>query len=286
MRINLANSANGGPSAANTVGTDAIVTFVKWCQGRTDLKKSFLKIADGFGAQVVGVSRWDVERQKLRTAGMVEANLPSSKIDTSVGFAHTVCGPYIDAIKPGSVIFLSEVRDHNAVTDAKLEQWLFRRNIKEIAVMCIGADARHRDLIELHYIAIPNFGWAGMTKTLAPTFTEIYTGRRQGLMMEALLVNSDHAPGSGAIVLSGEILSLSNPAKLTRSEWKICALIANGLSKQGIAKELSLKQCTIQTHLRSIYAKSGYERFHELALHLVSPAERAHLISTSQVVAA
>ena len=286
MSTQKASCAVGFASAPEAFATSSILTFVKWCQRRTDPKTAFRMIGNSVGAQVIGVSRWNVERQHLKVATILEPELPSSKLDRSAGMAAVVCGPYIESIKAGSVILLSEVLDNRGVSDPKLEQWLFKRNIKEIAVICIKADARSRDFIELHFSKPPKASWNYLTHTLAPSLAEIYAGRVPGLMMEAHLSGTQNGIGTGSETWSGELLSMANPAQLTRSEWKICALIANGLSKEGISRELTLKPCTIQTHLRNIYAKCGYERFHELALRLVSPEERAHLSSISDAVAA
>lgn len=271
---------------AEDIRTDTLLSFVKWCQGRIDIQENLENLAACFGAEVVGISRWDPENGNLRLAGTTESPQSFIQPSFSPGFAHVACGAYIDSIKPGSALFLSEALDNKAVFDARLEQWLFKRNIKEIAVICLGAEGQSRDVIELHFTTVSQKTLEHINNALAPTFAEVFAGRKQGLMLEALLRNANKGPRLVSSGRSADILSLSNPANLTRAEWKICALIANGLSRDGIAKELSVKPCTIRTHLRNIYSKCGYDRFHELALHLVSGNERAHLVSHTQAAAA
>ena len=280
------NGARKPLLVAEDIRTDTLLTFVKWCQGRIDIQENLANLATCFGAEVVGISRWDAMNENLRLAGTTDGRQSFIQPRFSPGFANVACGSYIDSIKPGSALFLSEALDSKGVSDARLEQWLFKRGIKEIAVICLGADGQSRDLIELHFTAVSDKTLDYIHTVLAPTFAEVFAGRKQGLMLEALLRNANKGPRLVSSGRSADILSLSNPVNLTRAEWKICALIANGLSRDGIAKELAVQPCTVRTHLRNIYSKCGYDRFHELALHLVSRSERSHLASQTQAAAA
>ena len=281
-----ANSARKTLFSTENIPTDTLLTFVKWCQGRIDIQANLENLAACLGAEVVGISRWDAEKENLRLAGTTDGRQSFIQPSFSPGFADVACGSYVDGIKPGSALFLSEVLDNKGISDARLEQWLFKGGIKEIAVICLGAEGQSRDLIELHFTAVSHKTLDYIHTVLAPTFAEVFAGRKQGLMLEAMLRNANKGPRLVSSGRSADILSLSNPVNLTRAEWKICALIANGLSRDGIAKELSVKPCTIRTHLRNIYSKCGYDRFHELALHLVSRSERSHLVSQAQAAAA
>ena len=281
-----ANSASKPLFGAENIPTDTLLTFVKWCQGRIDIQSNLANLAACFGAEIVGISRWDADNENLRLAGTTDSKQSFIQPGFSPGFANVACGSYIDSIKPGAALFLSDVLDNKGISDARLEQWMFKRGIKEIAVICLGAEGQSRDLIELHFTSVSEKTLDSIHTVLAPTFAEVFAGRKQGLMLEALLRNANKGSRLVSTCRSADILSLSNPVNLTRAEWKICALIANGLSRDGIAKELSVQPCTIQTHLRNIYAKCGYDRFHELALHLISQSERAHLVFYYQGVAA
>lgn len=286
MKSTKAITARNPSVVSGEIWNDTLLTFVKWCQGRIDIQSNLNNLASCFGADAVSIARWDTDTQTLRMAGTTQSKLTYIQPCFAPGFADAVCGPYIDSIAPGAILFLSDVLDNGPVTDARLAQWMFKRDIQEIAVICLGAEGQSRDLIELHFSTRQDKNWDYVNNVLAPSFADVYAGRKQGLMLEAFLRNKCANNRKPTAVCSGQILSLSNPSNLTRTEWKICALIANGLSRDGIANELSVKPCTVRTHLRNIYAKCGYDRFHELALHLVSQSERAHLVSHSQGIAA
>lgn len=262
--------------------TKTILTFVKWCQGRTDIQTNLNSLSEYFKADAVGLSRWCGKNQKLRTAGFI--NRQNTCID--VGFADIVCGSFVNSIKPGAALLLSEVTDNNPVSDPRLAQYLYQADIAEIGVICFAANGQTRDFVEFHFRSQKLTNWDQVNRIQGPSFADVFAGRNKGLLLETILQNGQPVRNARNKLSEYGILSHQNPAGLTRCEWRICALIANGLSRKGIAKELSVKPCTVQSHLRNIYAKTEYDRFHELALHLVQPGERAHLLLNGQATAA
>lgn len=274
------------PQNAQTNWTETILTFVKWCQGRSDIRSNLSVIANYFHAEAAGLSRWNCGNKSLRVAGIVNPHSDYSYPGKHSGLADVVCGSLVDSIKPGAGILLSEILDGQPVMDAALKQYLFRHDLADIGIICIAANGQTRDFIELHFRSDKLRNWGSVNQLEAPSLADIFSGRKQGLMLSALLHGSRQISVAKRTSFSEDLLSDHNPANFTRSEWKICALIASGLSRDGIAKELSIKASTIQTHLRNIYAKTGYDTFHALALHLVSPAERMHLALDTHMVAA
>ena len=66
------------------------------------------------------------------------------------------------------------------------------------------------------------------------------------------------------------ILGISNPAKLSRAEFRVCLLLSRGLSIKGVTDELSLSEATVRSHLRSIYSKTEASGLPELVYRLLS----------------
>jgi DNA-binding CsgD family transcriptional regulator len=63
---------------------------------------------------------------------------------------------------------------------------------------------------------------------------------------------------------------MDNPAKLSRAEYRVCILLAKGLSNERLLAELDVSYSTLRTHLRSIYAKTETSSRSELLYHLIS----------------
>ena len=66
------------------------------------------------------------------------------------------------------------------------------------------------------------------------------------------------------------ILGTSNPARLSRAEFRVCLLLSRGLSVKGVTVELGLSEATIRSHLRSIYSKTQTSGLAELVYRILS----------------
>ena len=73
------------------------------------------------------------------------------------------------------------------------------------------------------------------------------------------------------------LLGIENPAGLSRSEFRVCSLLKEGMTVNIIADNLSVGRATIRSHLSSIYSKTGASSQVEL-LHMLNksaePADR------------
>lgn len=65
------------------------------------------------------------------------------------------------------------------------------------------------------------------------------------------------------------LLSITNPARLSRAEFRVCLLLSRGLSAQGIAGELNVSGTTVRTHLRNIYSKTETTGMPDLVYNLI-----------------
>jgi DNA-binding NarL/FixJ family response regulator len=81
-------------------------------------------------------------------------------------------------------------------------------------------------------------------------------------------ISSQPSPRAG---VNRAMLSTSNPAHLSRAEFRVCLLLSRGLSVAGVCSELSLADTTVRSHLRNIYAKSDTSSLAELIYCLIKP---------------
>ena len=65
-----------------------------------------------------------------------------------------------------------------------------------------------------------------------------------------------------------DILGFQNPARLSRAEFRVCLLLAEGASNAGICAALSLSESTVRSHVRTICIKTGAADREELVARL------------------
>ncbi len=63
---------------------------------------------------------------------------------------------------------------------------------------------------------------------------------------------------------------MSNPANLSRAEFRVCLLLSHGLSVKGVTDELRLSEATVRSHLRSVYSKTETTGHAELLYRILS----------------
>ena len=255
-------------------GVATILEFVKWTQGQKALDPALNALVDLLGAEAVCFARRDFSKAGLRTIGLIDRNTDPRKPRVDKPFAFDVLGHDLDKLKSGVALLLSDLGEK---TDPVLERWMHRRGMHDVAVFCIGSKSGVRDILEIHFRQkLPN-GWLKDADKISHSLAEVYAGRRPGLVEQNLVLKTESRPSFGAFDEDGLILASDNAAGLTRSEWRLCILIANGLSRDGAANEMGVTNNTIRTHLRHIYGKTGCKNFHDLARRLVRIEEQRAL---------
>ncbi len=257
---------------------EALLEFVKWTQGQQPLPPALDALGHYLGASAMCFSRRDRSKPGLRVLSIRDSNEDLRKPRLRQSFALEILGPHLDSLKTGAAVYASDALIA-AKTDCDLETWQGLRGTHEILLICLGQHNGIRDILEVH---LPQAGPLAQdfdADAVAHSLAEVFTGRRPGLVEKELVADLNQRRSPRVDMTDMPILAPENPAGLTRSEWRICLLIAKGLSRSGAAREMRVTQNTIRTHLRNIYAKTGRETFHDLALRLVSAAEQQALYS-------
>ncbi|MEM6890987.1 MAG: helix-turn-helix transcriptional regulator [Pseudomonadota bacterium] len=260
-------------SPSLNASADTILNFVKLCQGNQTLEKSLDALSDFVGADAICLSRRNRNRRNLRTVMIRDTNADLRTPRLERPFALEILGHHVDSMKAGVVLNLSQVRDEPAALDLLLTDWIERRRIEEIGILCLASENGLRDMIEVHFGRTPSKVWADQANEIAFLLSEIFAGRKPGLIDNMIFGKQT----GGHHKVAELILAPENPSSLTRSEWRLCFLISKGLSKSGIANEMQITENTLRTHLRNVYAKTGHNSFHSLARQLVGADEQQML---------
>ena len=271
----LYDPENRSPIMGNWVET--LLDFVKWTQAKQPLEAVLGSLARHFGAEAICFARRDRTKPGVRTLTICDGNSDTRRPRLGQSYASLLLGTRLDGLKAGAAVYCSEATQDIEDPEPELVQWAARRGITEILILCLESQNGVRDIIELHFSSPCQKCSYAEVEAIAKSLTEVYAGRRPGLIQQELLSGSPARRSDHVTSEAQQILAPENPAGLTRAEWRLCFLVAKGLSRSGVADEMQVTENTIRTHLRAIYAKTGYETFHDLALRLVSPREQQAL---------
>ncbi|MCU4654264.1 helix-turn-helix transcriptional regulator [Roseibacterium sp. SDUM158016] len=231
-------------------------------QGRAPVKDALAQLATALDAEVIALGRISREGAGNRSVVVHDAGNKAPALERS--FADVVLGPYFRQPRPGSVWFKSLT---DIESDPRLETFHQRRRLNELAVIPLSVAEKSSIFLEIHFSSHRGSGQHALINMVAATLADTWSRRRPGLMTELLLARRSTSP-------SGEtdLMSLENPARLSRAEFRVCLLLSRGLSNKRVCAELGISESTLRTHLRSIYAKCDCSNHSELLFRLLSPA--------------
>lgn len=185
-------------------------------------------------------------------------------------FADGYFGPHL--VRPrAATVWLASTHAGEAGSNPApaLAEWQAARRLTEFAVLVLSGGTVTRDHIELHFREPLSADAQASLGVVLPTMARTWATRQVGLITRTV-VNSrlsacQDLRGSPKLPLLGT----TNPARLSRAEFRVCLLLSRGLSILGVSEELSLSEATVRSHLRSIYAKTETSGLAELVFHLL-----------------
>lgn len=112
------------------------------------------------------------------------------------------------------------------------------------------------DLIELQFSARPGPQTLELLTHLASEAAHVWSQRRSGLVSTLMAAHTRRTTRE-IEPAHRKILDQDNPYGLSRSEYRVCAYLREGLKPAEIAEGLDVSITTVRSHLRGIYAKTG-----------------------------
>lgn len=243
-----------------------IGAVAQWCEclhGRDPLLYSLEALGLGLTAEIVTLARYTQDGRSSARAVVWDrwgAAREGGRVDR--GFARALIGPYFAAARPGSLWFRSTVETSvgNEVADFHAAH-----HLRELAVIPLEVGGRFNDMVEMHFTDRLRPKQQVILNSLAPVLARTWRNRAEGLFTEALL---RIAPADRAE--AGPILSVENPARLSRAEYRVSLLLSRGLSLQEIKAELRIRDSTLRSHLSNLYAKTNCSNLRELVFCLAA----------------
>lgn len=242
-------------------------------------------LASGLGASAAAISRHHHRsEERPRLVALVTGNLP---VPLPRAYCSDVLGNHFGYARAGSVWVLSDMRNDPGWTlSHELQSWLSVDTVRDIVAIPISVTHQHVDYLEFHFMDVLTGAEQKDIEALVPTIERSWNGRKPGLVAQATTdsraVLVHRSTESDRLQWTVPILGMSNPAGLSRAEFRVCVLLSRGLSVKAVSSELGLSDNTVRSHLRAIYAKTETTSLPELIYLIMSVTED----DTSQTVVA
>ncbi len=262
------------PEYGNAPDLRVLDGVASWCgglHGSMPLANALKALADGLDARSAAISRHFHRTEERPRLVSVSSGAQSEPLTRA--FCRDVLGYQFGRARAGTVWFLGDVIDDPAWTSTvALNALVANGQAQEIAVIPMSVTRQSVDYIEFHFShALPRSAQHDI-EALVPTIERSWRGRKPGLVTQ--VIADERLPvakrAADKAAWDDPILGVSNPAGLSRAEFRVCLMLSRGLSVKGVSEELGLSENTVRSHLRAIYAKTETSNMSELIYCILS----------------
>ncbi len=230
------------------------VSWTEAVQGRGDLDEAICALMHLFTADAALLVRGDPKSGTFRRV-LLTRRETNALYRSAVGevLSDRVLGSYLSSAQAGSVWRLSESRSQDGMPGHAGA----RDGVAEAITVVIGRANGFIDCLELQFSAAPASRTESLVSYLAQVLTDTWSRRAMGVVQALILAAVPKDLEAAPKPASPPIMDVSNPAGLSRSEFRICSLVGQGMAPKAIAQQLALRETTVRTHLSAIYSKTA-----------------------------
>ena len=259
--------------AGGSVKADVIEAIADWCEalhGGLSLQDAFAHLVRGLGAEAGILVRTHLNEFRPIRIAIHDCKPDAGAHQLRAAFADGHFGPHMTRPRTATVwLGSAHVGESGADPAPTLGEWQAVRRMREFAVLVLSGGPITRDHIELHFREPLSLNVQASVGAVLPTMARTWATRQVGLITRTVinmrLSHDLERPGTA----KAPLLSINNPARLSRAEFRVCLLLSRGLSVLGVSAELSLSDATVRSHLRNIYAKTETSGLAELVFLLL-----------------
>ena len=229
------------------------VAWTEAVQGRGDLDETTCALMHLFNADAVLLVRGDPKSRMFRRV-LLNQREGNALYRNTVGevLSGRILGNYLGSAQPGSVWRLSESRTYDDAPDHGAAS-----GVPEAITIVVGRANGFLDCLELQFCRETGARTEDLVSHLAQVFSDTWSRRAMGVMQSLILAAVPKEVGEAPRPVAMPIMDVSNPAGLSRSEFRICTLVGQGMAPKAIAQQLALRETTVRTHLSAIYSKTA-----------------------------
>ncbi len=243
---------------------DAIAGWCDCLSGNRPILQGLDRLIESVGGEAGALSRVNRHKETVGRAIVSDRHSPSQGPQLTRSYAQNVLGNYVTKSRAKTLWFSSMTE---VDSDMSLSDFQRRRKFRELVVITLAVDDKSVDFLELHFAQRLDAHMLGILNMILATLCSTWGRRAPGLFSEAVLAR----PANGDLPDPMQhLLSQGNPARLSRSEYRVCLLLSRGLSTRALRDELEISNSTLRTHLRNVYSKTGASSIAELTYRLVA----------------
>jgi len=268
---------SGQYSRPATSSVKVVVRWVESLHGQGEIAEVLRELVGLVGAKSALLARLvnHDQAKRIAAADVTAGKLPSPPPPQS--HAKMVLRENLRTARPGSIWRMSDVCALPGFDTAAIHA----RGLRDVLVLVLAQKANELDVLEFHFHSDPRDHDKNLISILGPEFANTWVRRTPGCVQHAMAHLRLVKAGAGRRATL-PILHPNNPSGLSRSEYRICVMISDGMKVKTIAKALTVCETTVRSHLTSIFSKTNTSGQVELIHRLIEPSgEAQHMAKSS-----
>ncbi len=232
------------------------VSWAKALQDEPDLAPVLSDFAALVDAASVRLLRYEGDKAAWRTACSA-VSAAGAHSQRTKNHSAQLLADHRDAAAVGTVWSFSRMHaDADPAQLSHIEERLDADGLADVAVVILERQGPLLDVLEFHFSHRLLSLNEDLLVSLAPEVARSWRARRSGTFDRIIARYSWGRGAARQCPTSFDILGAQNPCALSRSEFRVCVLLSQGLLPKQIAEQLQIRLCTVRSHLTSIYAKT------------------------------
>ncbi|MEM9392893.1 MAG: helix-turn-helix transcriptional regulator [Pseudomonadota bacterium] len=251
--------ASASADAPQTRMTRTISIAASWAralQGEPDLAPVLSDFAALLDASSARLLRYEGDKAAWRTVCEAVPGRSTHTVQTKSHAAQLLADHRNDAAV-GTVWSFSRMHaEDDPARLAHIEERLEVEGLADVAIVVLQRQGPLLDILEFQFGNRLLEMNENLLVSLAPEVSRNWCARRSGTFHRMIARYSWGRGSARQCPTSYDILGAHNPCSLSRSEFRVCVLLSQGLLPKQIATQLQIRLCTVRSHLTSIYAKT------------------------------
>ena len=250
---------------------EVLQSWIESLQGRGGLSKAIERICRLSCADLCLLSHFDVGNEtpiQYSTYAKSAGKLFSARNCRCLFFE--IVGDNLFSAVEGSVWRQSEV----VLLPARLERRPLLDGsglpLREVFSIVLSNSKNGVDVLELQYRVAPTQANCAIIELIAASLSRSWKNRLPGIAREQTPRLANEIEGDDGDCVRQQILTHNNPSGLSRTEFRVCLMVRDGMKVSKIADSLGVETGTVRGHLSTIYSKVGVSGQLELLHRLVS----------------
>jgi len=259
---------------------DVLAEWVQTLHGQGKVPSVLRNLMTLVKADVALINRFVEGSCKAKEVSAVDTFSGKTHAPAYSSFTQEILGDNLSYSQAGSVWFWSEFEeDETLIIRSRIGDRMRASGLCDVASIVLEVRIGVCDYLELQFRENLSRKDRSHLSLLAGTLSSSWKNRLPGSIEKQMARTRVQQTLDQSGFSTKPILHVANPSGLSRCEFRVCAMVKEGMLAKDIARALAVSEATVRSHLHAIYTKTNtsgqIELLHRLSVKQFEKRETA-----------